>query len=84
MDPKISTNLETNISLKGEVIEILKKDGKAHARISLSPGFITVPLLDSSSALLNDLIIISGKLTVTNVVAESNKEDLPNIQFLKN
>ena len=84
MDPEISINLETTISIKGEVIEILEKEGKAFAKITFYPGFLTIPLNDSSEVLLNDLIVANGKLIVKKVAVEVNKEDLPGIQFLNN
>ena len=84
MDPEISTNLETIISIKGEVIEVLEKEGKSFIKIAFYPGFLTIPLNDSSEVLLNDLIAVSGKLTVKKVVVEVNREDRPGIQFLRN
>jgi len=68
--------LDTNISMRGKVVAILEQKRKIVAKVSYSPGFITIPLESAPEVRLNDLLEIDGKFIVDNISFDLNEDDI--------
>lgn len=68
--------MDTNISIRGKVVAILEQKKRIVAKVSYSPGFITIPLDSAPEFRLNDLLEIDGKFVVDNISFDLNEDDI--------
>ena len=59
--------MKKTLSIRGNVFELLEEGGKIIAKVSYSPGIISVPINESLEIHLNDEIIIKGNFEPSNI-----------------